>query len=125
MNALLRLLRRRSSEQDLDRELRFHIATHVADLERAGVPRERAIREARLALGGTEQVKEATRDAWGARWVDDAGRDARLALRGMARARGFTVAVVLTLAVGIGATTAVWSITDALLRRSLPVERPH
>ena len=124
MNALLRLLRRRSSERDLDRELRFHIDTHVADLERAGLSREQATREARLALGGPEQVKEATRDAWGARWVNDAGRDARLAVRGMARARGFTVAVVLTLAVGIGATTAVWSITDALLRRSLPVERP-
>lgn len=125
MNALLRLLRRRSSERDLDRELRFHIDTHVADLERAGVSRDQAIREARLALGGTEQVKEATRDAWGARWLEDAARDARFALRGLARTPGFTVAVVLTLAVGIGATTAVWSITDALLRRSLPVERPE
>jgi predicted permease len=124
MNPLVRFLRRRSSERDLDRELQFHLDRHVADLMRAGLSREQATRQARLALGGPEQVKEATRDAWGARWIEDASRDARLALRGMVRAPGFTVAVVLTLGVGIGATTAVWSITDALLRRSLPVERP-
>jgi predicted permease len=125
VNALLRLLRRRSSERELQRELQFHLDTHVADLMRAGLPRDQALREARMALGGAEQVKEATRDAWGARWVDDAVRDIRFALRGMARAPGLTVAIVLTLAVGIGATTAVWGITDALVRRSLPVERPE
>ena len=124
MNALFRLFRRRSSERDLQRELQYHIDAHVADLMRAGLSREQATREARLAIGGPEQVKELTRDAWGTRWADDAGRDLRFALRGMARAPGFTVAVVLTLAVGIGATTAVWSIADALMRRSLPVERP-
>lgn len=125
MNAFLRLLRRRSSERDLDRELQFHVETHAADLMRAGLSREQAVREARLTLGGPEQVKEETRDAWGARWLDDAVRDARFALRGMVRAPGFTAAVVLTLAVGIGATTAVWSIVDAIMRRALPVERPH
>jgi predicted permease len=124
MNALFRFLRRRSANRDLQRELEFHLAAHVADLMRAGLTRDEAARQARLAIGGPEQVKEATRDAWGARWLDDAARDTRFALRGMARAPGFAAAVVLTLAVGIGATTAVWSITDALMRRSLPIQRP-
>jgi predicted permease len=124
MNAFVRFLRRRSANRELQRELEFHLDAHVADLMRAGLNRDEATRQARLALGGPEQVKEATRDAWGARWLDDAARDTRFALRGMARFPGFAAAVVLTLAVGIGATTAVWSITDALMRRSLPIQRP-
>jgi predicted permease len=124
MNALVRFLRRRSANRDLQREVEFHLDAHIADLMRAGLTRDEAARQARLALGGPEQVKEDTRDAWGARWLDDAARDARFALRGMARAPGFAAAVVLTLAVGIGATTAVWSITDALMRRSLPIQQP-
>jgi hypothetical protein len=124
MNLLLRLFRRKSLERDLERELQFHLDAHVADLMRAGLSREAALREAKLALGGLELVRETTRDARGTRWLEDCVRDSRFALRGMARSPGFTAAVVLTLAIGIGATTAVWSITDALMRRSLPIDRP-
>ena len=79
---------------------------------------------ARLGMGGPEQLKEELRDARGTRWVEDWLHDLRFALRGMARAPGFTAAAVLTLALGLGANTAVWSVLDALLLRVLPLDRP-
>jgi predicted permease len=75
-------------------------------------------------FGGVDLAKEDARDARGTRWVEDWARDTRVALRGMARSPGFTAAAVVTLAIGIGATTAVWSIMDALMLRTLPVDRP-
>ena len=124
MNLLWRFLRKNSLERDLERELQFHLDAHVADLMRAGLTREDALREARLALGGLEQARENTRDARGTRWLEDFLHDTRFAWRGMVRSPGVTAAIALTLAIGIGATTAVWSISDALMRRSLPIDRP-
>jgi len=119
-----RLIGRRSLERDLDKELRFHIDAATADYVRGGLTPEEARRMARMDLGGVEQVKEAARDARGTRWVEDFVTDIRHALRAMRRAPGLSVAAILTLAIGIGANTSVWSIVDALMRRSLPIERP-
>ena len=122
---LRRLLRRDTMERELDRELAFHIEAQTQDLVRSGVPLEEARRQARVLIGGVEQVKEDARDARGTRWVEDWIRDTKQALRSMARSPGFTAAAVLTLAIGIGANTAVWSIVDALMLRTLPVEAPE
>jgi len=124
MTWLGRLLRRGALERDLDREMRFHIDAATDDLVRGGMSRADARRTALLQFGGVEQVKEQARDARGTRPVEDFFSDVRHALRAMRRAPGLSLAAVLTLAVGIGANTSVWSIMDALLRRALPVERP-
>jgi predicted permease len=120
-----RLFGRKRLERDLDRELQFHLDASVADHMRAGLSREAAVRRARIEVGGLEQTKEVTRDARGTRWVEDLVADTRYALRGMLRSPAFSAAAVLTLAVGIGANTAVWSIVEALMLRSLPVDRPE
>ena len=125
MSWLSRLFGKARLERDLDRELQFHIDSHAADLMRAGVPAEEARRRARIELGGVEQVKEEARDARGTSYVEEWWSDTQFALRMLARTPAFTATAILTLAVGIGATTAVWSIMDALMLRSLPVERPE
>ena len=125
MHWLRRLIGRTRLERDLERELAFHLEAHTRDLMRSGLSRRAAARQARLQLGGVEQVKEAARDVRGLRWLEDWWYDARLALRSMARAPVFTMAAVLTLALGIGANTAVWSIIDALLMRALPIAQPE
>ena len=86
---------------------------------------EDARRAARLALGGVEQTKELHRDARSLVWLDDARRDLRYAIRTLRRTPGFTAGAVLTLALGIGANTAIFSLIDALLLRSLPVRDPQ
>jgi predicted permease len=125
MSWLGRLFGRKALERDLDKELQFHIDAAVADHMRAGLTREAALRRARIEVGGLEQVKEFTRDARGTRWVEDLIADTRYALRGMLRSPAFSAAAILTLAVGIGANTAVWSIVEALVLRSLPLDRPE
>ena len=123
MSWLSRLLRGRTLDRELDRELRAHLALMTDDLIRSGLPPEEARRQAAIALGGVEQVKEASRDARGTRLVEDWWQDTRYAVRSLRRTPGFSLAAILTLAVGIGANTAVWSVMDAVMFRSLPVER--
>ena len=117
--------RRKTYERDLDKELAFHLESEVRDGLREGLTQEEALRRARMNLGGVEQVKEKMRDTRPTAWVEQWWQDTRYALRAMARAPGFTAAAVLTLAVGIGANTAVWSVLNGLLLRTLPVERPE
>ena len=123
MSWLSRLLRGRTLDRELDRELRAHLALMTDDLIRSGIPPEEARRQAAIALGGVEQVKEASRDARGTRIVEDWWQDTQYAVRSLRRAPGFSLAAILTLALGIGANTAVWSVMDAVMFRSLPVER--
>ncbi len=120
-----RLLRGNRLERDLDRELRDHLERHVADLIRDGMSEADARRNAALTFGGVERVKEDCRDARGTRWVDDLVQDIRYGVRVLRKAPVFTSVAILSLALGIGANTAIFSLVNSLLIRALPVRAPE
>ncbi len=112
-------------ERELERELRDHLERQVADNIRGGMSEADARRKAALAFGGVERVKEDCRDARGTRWLDDLAQDIRYGVRVLARAPVFTAVAVLSLALGIGANTAIFSLVNSLLLRALPVHAPE
>src|SRR5437868_4300142 len=124
MTWLGRLLRRARMEEQLDRELRFHLEQHTAALVGRGDSPREARRLARLQLGGPEQVKEDCRDARGTRWLEDLFQDARFALRTIRQNPGFAAVVLLTLGLGIGATTVMFTIINGVLLKPFPYRDP-
>src|SRR6185295_17069421 len=116
-----RFTRRRALERELDREVCFHIEQHAADLVSRGVDPDEARRQARLELGGPEQVKEACRDVRGTRWLDDLIQDFRYAVRLFRKLPGFAAVALVLLAVGIGATTVMFTLINSVLLRPLPL----
>ena len=120
-----RFFRRQLTEKHLDAELRFHLEQRIADLVGAGVSPAEARCQARLEFGGLDQVKEQCRDVGAARFVETLIQDLRYGLRQLRRNPGFAAVAVLTLALGIGANTAIFSLIDAILLKTLPVQKPE
>lgn len=117
--------RRKKLEGSLDRELRYHLDRRISDLERSGLPIGEARRAAMLELGGFTQIQEEVRDIWLARWLRDFLYDLRFSARSFLRNRSFTITAVLSLMLGIGATTAIYSLVDQVLLQALAVRQPE
>src|SRR3954453_1932649 len=122
---LLNWFRRGRLEAGLDRELRYHLDRRVADLTASGLPEREAHRQAMLEIGGPTRIREEVRDVWLTRWLRDFLYDLRFSARSYFRAPAFTATAVLSLALGIGATTAIYSLVDQVILHSLPVRRPE
>ncbi len=118
------LFRRSAVDGELDEELRFHIDQQVEKHLRTGMTREEAERQTRLQFGGLSQVKEDCRDTRGLTFLETTVYDARYAVRQLGKTPVFTLTVVLTLALGIGANAAIFTLVNAVLLQNLPVADP-
>jgi len=125
MSWLQRLFARRRTEIDLDKELRFHFESHVADKMRSGMSESEARRLARLEFGGIEQIKEDCRETSGTMWLESLVQDVRFGARLLVKNPGFTAVAVLTLALGISGNTAIFSVLNGVLLNPLPFPHPE
>ena len=118
-------LRRRRHDADLEAELRVHLELEEEGLRRQGHSPGEAARLARLHAGRVPQAMEAVRDQRGLSWLDELGRDSRYGLRALRRSPAFTTVAVITLAIGIGATTAIFNVVNGILLKPLPYPEPE
>src|SRR5579872_2561269 len=125
LRRLIYLLRNRRLDADLSEELDFHREMKERELQEHGVDPVEARFAARRALGNTPLVRDQVRDVWVPRWWQGLGQDCRLAVRSLAATPRVSAIAIVSLALGIGANTAIFSIVDSLLLRQLPVLDPE
>jgi predicted permease len=111
---------RSQTDNEVERELAFHINAHIEDLMRSGMPEDEACRQARVEFGRVDTQKEKYREAVGLRIFDETGADIRYGFRGLLRNPGFSAVAILSLALGIGATTSMFSLIYAVLLHPVP-----
>src|SRR3954466_6565139 len=117
--------RRKDRDAELERELRAHLDLEAAEFVELGASREEARFAAQRALGNTTYIQEEVRSMWGFQWLEVLGQDLRYGARQFARTPGFSIVAIITLALGIGANTAIFSAMNAILLRYLPVPNPQ
>jgi predicted permease len=120
-----KFFRRSAVADDLDEELRSHIEHRADDLERSGMTRAEAQRQARIEFGARERFKEESFEALGGNFLDTLWRDVRFALRVLRKSKGFAFAAIVSLALAIGANAVVYGVMDALILRPLRVPQPE
>jgi len=118
-------LRANRDDRDLEEELRLHLELAAEDALRRGRTTERAPRAARIHAGGVAQAMEALRDQRGVPWLDDLARDLRYGLRTLRSSPVFTAVALLTVALGIGANTAIFTIVNGVILRPLGYPKPE
>jgi predicted permease len=121
----LSLFARRQANAELDAEIQFHLERQIEENLTLGMTRDEARSSALRDFGGVTQVKEVCRDMRGINWIEHFRTDLRYTIRVLRKALGFSAAVILSLALGIGANTAIFSAINAVMLRTLPVERPR
>jgi putative ABC transport system permease protein len=121
---LSRLWRQRELNRELDPELEFHVAERISALRSTGMSEDELRRQVRLEFGGIEQVREACLEARGTLWVSSTIQDIHYGLRTLRKNPGFAFTAILTMTLGIGATTAIFSAVNAALLRQLPYKEP-
>src|ERR1700694_3014039 len=125
INRLRYLGRRSRFEGDLDDEVSLQLGSRAAELEASGLSASNAMAQARREFGSVARVGEESRAAWQLRWVEDLAADLRYALRSFRRSPGFALTAVLSLALGIGANTAIFNALYTVLWKPLPVADPE